>query len=353
MVLNGLFQGMNIPPLLKYIIRRLLIICLVLAGISMIAFWMAYLLPSDPVTSRYPNTTPELRAEVRRQMGLDQPLSVQYARFIRSVFKGDFGVSYNTGNKVSEDLKNRIPATLELAFFSFIMAIIVGIPTGIIAAVQRGRFWDHLLRLFSIGTLSVPSFWLGIVLVYVLYFQYHAVPTPVGRLDFAYISPETVTGFYTLDAIIAGDWQLAWAAFRHLSLPAFVLGISQIAPISRITRSAMSESLQEDYILFARALGIPERSVVLKDAFRGSLVSILTIIGYMIGYIFAGSAMVETVFAWPGLGRYAVTAITTSDMAPTTSCILLVAVGVAFANLIVDVAYAFIDPRIRYEYNSK
>lgn len=342
---------MIIPPLIKYIIRRMLISLLVLVGISFLAFWMSYLLPSDPVTSRFPDTTPELKAEVRRQMGLDQPLPVQYWRFMQSVFKGEFGTSYNTGNKVIVDFKERIPATLELAFFGFLLAIGIGIPTGIIAAVQRNRFWDHIMRLFSISTLSIPSFWLGIVLLIVLYFRLHLIPTPVGRISFAYFPPERITGFYVVDSILQGDWELAGAALKQLALPSFVMGIGMIAPISRITRSAMSEALQEDFILFSRALGVPEREIILKDAFRASSVSILTLLGYMIGFTFAGSAMVETVFAWPGLGRYAVTAIISSDMAPITSCILLVAAGVALSNLIVDIAYAFIDPRIRYEYS--
>ena len=344
---------MQFSPLLKYMLRRVMISLLVLVAISFVAFWMSYLLPSDPVTSRYPDITPELRADIRRQMGLDKPLPVQYGRFLQSVFRGEFGMSYNTGNLVIEDLKNRIPATLELAFFGFMLAVVLGIPTGIIAAVYRGRYQDHLMRLFSIGTLSIPSFWLGIVLIYFLYFKWRIAPIPVGRVGFTLIPPERVTGFYIIDSMLIKDWELAASSFKQLLMPAFVIGISLVAPIARITRSALSETLQEDFILFSRALGVPEKEVILKDGLRGSLVSILTIIGYLVGFTFAGSALVETVFAWPGLGRYAITAIVTSDMAPITSCILLVATGVAFSNLVVDILYAFIDPRIRYEYTLK
>jgi peptide/nickel transport system permease protein len=343
---------MRLPPLTVYIVRRLLISLIVLAGISLVAFWMSYLLPSDPVTSRYPDTTPEQRAEMRRQMGLDQPLPVQYWRYLQSVARGEFGMSYNTGNMVIVDLRDRIPATLELAFFGMGMGILLGIPIGIVSAVKRNGIWDHIMRLFSIGSQSIPGFWLGIVLIFFLYFQLRIAPTPVGRLSMNFIPPEKVTGLITVDALLVGEWDIVWAALRQLALPAVVMGLGLIAPIARITRSAMSEALQEDYIIFGRALGLPERQIIFNDALRGSLVSIFTVIGFIVGHIFAGSAVVETVFAWPGLGRYAVTAITTSDMAPINTCILLVASGIALTNLFVDLSYAFIDPRIRHEYTT-
>jgi ABC-type dipeptide/oligopeptide/nickel transport system permease component len=343
---------MRLPPLLTYILRRLLISAVVLVGISIVAFWMSYLLPSDPVNSRYPDITPEQRAEIRRQMGLDQPLPVQYVRYLQSVFRGEFGMSYNTGNLVIVDLKERIPATLELAMWGMGMGISLGIAIGIIAATQRGRLWDHLLRLVGVGSQSVPGFWLGIVLIYFLYFKWRIVPAPIGRLSMMLTPPETVTGLLIVDALLQGEWAVAWGAWKQLALPAFVLGLGLIAPVSRITRAAMNDALQEEYILFGRALGLPERRIVLGDALRGSLVSILTVIGFIVGYIFAGSAVVETVFAWPGLGRYAVTAITTSDMAPINTCILLIASGIALTNLLVDLSYAWIDPRIRYEYTT-
>lgn len=336
----------------SYILRRLLISLVVLAGISVVAFWMSYQLPSDPVTSRYPDITPELRAEMRRQMGLDQPLPVQYMRYLQSVFRGEFGRSYNTGNLVIQDLKERIPATLELAFWGMSFGISLGIVIGIVAAVHRNGLWDHLLRLVSIGSQSVPGFWLGIVLIFFLYFKWRIAPAPVGRLGMSYIPPETITGLLVVDALIQGEWSTAGAALKQLALPAFVLGLGLIAPLARITRAAMNEALQEDYIIFGRALGLPERQIVFNDALRGSLVSIFTVIGFIVGYTLAGSAVVETVFAWPGLGRYAVTAITTSDMAPVNTCILLIASGIALTNLIVDLSYALIDPRIRHEYTT-
>lgn len=341
---------MRLPPFLSYALRRIAISLVVLVGVSAIAFSMAYLLPSDPVTSRYPDISNEQRAEMRRQMGLDQPLVVQYARYMESVFRGDFGRSFGTGNAVGQDLALRIPATLELASFGILFGLAVGLPIGIIAAVQRGRMPDHIVRVANLVAQSIPGFWLGVVLIFTLYFQLRLVPAPIGRLSPMLTAPPGVTGFFTIDAMLSGRWEVAWAALRQLMLPAFVLGLGVVSPIARITRSAMSEALGEDYITFGRALGLPWRQLVLGDAFRGALVPIVTTLGFIVANVLAGAAIVETVFAWPGLGRYAVTAITTSDMAPVSTCILLIASSVAISNLLVDLSYALIDPRIRHEY---
>ncbi|QQA44705.1 ABC transporter permease [Pelagovum pacificum] len=339
---------MTIPPLALYAARRLAISILVLIGVSAIAFSMAYLLPSDPVTSKYPDITDEQRAEMRRQMGLDQPLVVQYARYLASVFQGDFGTSFGTGNSVAADLAIRIPATLELSVYGLVFGVAVGLPLGIIGAIWYGRRIDDGVRVLNLLAQSIPAFWLGVVLIYYLYFQLRAVPTPVGRLSPMQIPPPTVTGFLTVDALLAGRWETAGAAFRQLMLPAFVLGLGVVSPIARVTRSAMSEALREDYVTFGRALGLSARQVMLGDAFRGALVPIVTTFGFIVGNVLAGAAIVETVFAWPGLGRYVVTAITTSDMAPVSTCILLIASAVALTNLLVDLCYVLIDPRIQH-----
>lgn len=339
---------MRFPPLLNYALRRLSISLMVLVGVSAIAFSMAYLLPSDPVTSRYPDISDAQRIEMRRQMGLDQPLIVQYGRYLQSVFRGDFGKSFGTGNSVGEDLKRRVPATLELASFGIAFGLLVGLPLGVIGAVYRGRWIDTAMRVLNLAAQSIPAFWLGVVLIYFLYFQWRAVPAPIGRLSPLLIPPGEVTGFYTIDALMAGEWKVALAALRQLMLPAFVLGLGIVSPLARITRSAMSQTLAEDYVTFGRALGLRSRQIVLGDALRGAMVPIVTTLGFIVGHVLAGAAVVETVFAWPGLGRYAVTAITTSDMAPVSTCILLIASGVAVTNLLVDLSYALIDPRIRH-----
>jgi len=336
--------------MLRYLLRRVAVSVIVLFGVTVIAFSMAYLLPSDPVTSRYPDITAEQRAEMRRQMGLDQPLVVQYAHYIGSVVRGDFGRSFGTGNSVAHDLSLRIPATLELAFYGIAFGVAVGVPLGVLGAVYRGRWPDTLVRVSNLAAQSIPAFWLGVVLIFVLYFQWRVVPAPIGRLSPLLVAPPGITGFYTIDAVLVGQWDVALAAMRQLLLPAFVLGLGIVSPLARVTRAAMSETLKEDYITFGRALGLKRRQLVLGDAFRGALVPIVTTFGFMIGNVLAGAAIVEIVFAWPGLGRYVVTAITTSDMAPVSTSILLIATGVALTNLLVDISYAFIDPRIRHEY---
>lgn len=341
---------MRLPPFASYVIRRVAISIVVLFGVSAVAFSMAYLLPSDPVTSRYPDITQEQRDEMRRQMGLDQPLVVQYLRYMESVFRGEFGRSFGTGNSVAADLAQRIPATLELATYGILFGVLVGLPLGILAAVYRGKLTDSIIRVFNLAVESVPTFWIGVILVFTLYFQLRLVPAPIGRLSPMFPTPSFVTGFFTIDAMLAGRFDVALAAFRQLMLPAFVLGLGIVSPIVRITRASMGESLQEDYITFGRALGLRSRQLILGDAFRGALVPIVTTFGFIAGNVLAGAAVVEIVFAWPGLGRYAVTAITTSDMAPVSTCILLIASCAALANLVVDLSYAIIDPRIRHEY---
>jgi peptide/nickel transport system permease protein len=269
---------------------------------------------------------------------------------MQSVFRGEFGRSLGTGNSVAEDLARRIPATLELATYGVLLGVAIGIPLGLVAAVRRGKLTDHIVRILNIAMQSVPAFWLGVVLIFVVFFQLRLVPSPVGRLSPLYSPPPFVTGFFTIDALIAGKPDVALAALRQLILPVVVLGLGVVSPLARITRAAMGESLGQDYVTFGRALGLRERQVVLGDAFRGALVPIVTTFGFVVANVLAGAAIVETVFSWPGIGRYAITAITTSDMAPVSTCILLVAASVAVINLLVDLSYALIDPRIRHGY---
>jgi len=345
-VIKGILNFLSLP-LVRYVRKRFFIGIVVLIGISIISFSTVYLLPGDPVTSRFPEMSRQEKKMIRVAMGLDQPLPVQYWKYMGSVFKGDFGFSYNTGKPVIEDLKARAPATLELSAFALWIALVIGVPLGIIAAVKRNHFLDHLARLVTIGTLSIPAFWVGVLFIYIFFYLLHWAPAPMGRLSLNVVAPPTVTGFLTIDSLLARNGQALVGALRAIALPAIVLGLSIVAPISRITRSAMSEALQEDYIRFARAVGVPEREVILRDAFRGSLVAVLTITGYIVGYLMGGAALVETVFAWPGLGRYAIEAIVTSDMAPINTVLLFVAFGVAMTNMLVDLGYAVVDPRIR------
>jgi peptide/nickel transport system permease protein len=328
--------------------RRLALMAVTLVGISIVSFSSVYLLPGDPMTSRYPQASAEELATLRSEMGIDQPLHVQYGRYVASLARGDLGWSYNTGTPVSEDLAQRLPASIELSVLALFIAVVVGLPLGVAAAVWRNGPIDHLARIFSIGTLSIPVFWTGLVGIYIFSYTLGWAPAPLGRLALAIVPPPERTGFLLIDSLLAGDAQAFWGALHALALPAVVLGLSMVAPLSRIMRSAMSEALQEDFILFARATGVPAFDVVVHDALRASLVPVLTIVGYLLGYMVAGNALVETVFSWPGIGRYAVQAVLTTDMAPINAILLVLAVAVASANLVVDLTYALVDPRIRH-----
>ncbi len=333
---------------IRYLVRRLALAAITLVGISIISFSAVNLLPGDPVSSRYPQAGASEIAAMRADMGLDRPVYVQYVRYLTALARGDLGWSYNTNTPVTEDLAQRLPASLELSIAGLLLAIAMGVPLGIVAAVRHNRAADHLARLFSIGALSVPVFWTGLVGIYIFSYGLRWAPAPLGRLPLTVTAPPQVTGFIVIDSILAGNGAAFVAALQSLALPAIALGLSLVAPIARIMRSAMLEALQEDYVLFARATGVPERDVVLKDAFRGALVPVLTIVGYLMGYLVAGNALVETVFSWPGIGRYAVQAMLTSDMAPINAILLILAVAIALTNLVVDLAYAVVDPRIRH-----
>jgi ABC-type dipeptide/oligopeptide/nickel transport system permease component len=341
------YRNWILKPAASYVARRLALALITVIGISFVSFTTVYLLPGDPVSSRFPQASEAELARMRAEMGLDRPLHVQYVNYVAAIAHGNLGWSYNTGTPVEEDIVRRLPASLELSIFALVIAIGLGVPLGMASAVHRNTPIDHVARLFSIGALSAPVFWTGLVSIFVFSYVLDWVPPPLGRLTPGVFSPASVTGFLTIDAALAGDLKVFSAAAASLFLPSLVLGISLIAPISRMTRSAMSEALQEDYILFARATGVPEREVVLRDAFQGSIVPLLTVVGYLIGYLVAGNALVESVFAWPGIGRYAVQAILANDMAPINAILLILGITVAVANLLVDLANAAIDPRIR------
>lgn len=334
--------------LLRYIGRRLMHMALTIIGISIISFATVYFLPGDPVSSRYPQLTASERAAVRASMGLDAPLHVRYIRYIQSLIRGDLGTSFNTGQRVATDFKARFPASLELALSGLLLAIVTGIPLGIIAAVRQNTWIDHATRFLSVSALSIPVFWLGLILIFLFFYVLEIAPAPLGRLGLNTPSPPTVTGLYLIDCLLVGDTATFRTALRYLALPAVTLALSIIAPIMRITRAAMIDALRQDYVTTARALGLPERSVVLRDALGNSSLPILTICGYLVTVLVAGGALVEQVFSWPGIGLYAIQAVVTTDYAVVQGFLLVIALSVVLVNFVVDLVYALIDPRIRY-----
>ncbi len=333
---------------LDYLARRIALVIPTLIGVSLISFMLTVLLPGNPALVKAgPFATPEYLAEMKKQMGLDRPLPEQYYRYVRGLFRGDLGESSSTGRPVAQDFFQRLPATLELTLFSLIIAMAVGIPLGILSAVHRDSLIDHFGRFLGIAGVAMPTFWTGLLFVYVFFYLLNVAPPPLGRLDAGITPPSGVTGLYVIDSLFAGDWTALRSSLYHLMLPASTLGLSVMAPIARMVRATMLETLESDYVKAAWAAGLPRRVVIYGDAFRNALVPLITILGIVFGFLMSGNAVVEMVFAWPGIGHYAVTALMTKDSAPIQSFVLFVAVLYVGVNLVVDLLYGIVDPRIR------
>ncbi len=332
-----------------YIVRRLALASLAIAGVLIIVFFLSHIIPGDPVAAILgPQAPNEVIEDLRHRYGLDRPLHEQFFRFVARLARGDLGDSLATHRPVVRDLLEFLPATIELATAAILIGVIAGMGVGIVSAVARGRPLDHAVRFFSLIGLSMPVFWLGLILLYIFYFRLALVLGP-GQLDIFLTRPPTVTGLLTVDAILARDFAALWNALGHLLLPAVVLGSHALVGIARITRASMLEVLGQDYVKVARAKGLAERTVVLKHALRNGLLPIITVIGIYYGGLLEGAVLTETVFAWPGLGRYATSAILSQDFAAIMGVTILIALIFSLANLAVDLAYGFLNPKIRYE----
>jgi peptide/nickel transport system permease protein len=318
-------------------------------GITFIAFALTQLVPGDPIRAnlgQIAQSDPQVVAAFRHHYGLDKPLPVQYLKYLENLLHGDLGESEQTHDAVRHDLAQFIPATAELALTSMVIAVIVGVGLGVLAAVRRNRPTDHLLRLVSLGGISVPTFWLALICLYVFFFKLNWVPGG-GRLDPGVLEPPHVTGFYTFDALVAGQWSTLWDAMRHLVLPSFVLALFNVGLLTRYTRSAVLEVIEEEYVQAARAKGLPERVVVLRHVLRAAMTSLVTVIGLAFANVMTGSVLVENIFAWPGIGQYAYHSATALDLPAIMGVSLFVAIVYIAINLIVDLLYGIIDPRIR------
>jgi peptide/nickel transport system permease protein len=319
-----------------------------LFGVTVITFGLTYVLPGNPALVKAgPLATPEHIAEMERKMGLDQPVVVQYWRYLRGLLRGDLGESATTGRPVLHDFLQRVPATLELTLASLAVAIGVGIPLGVIAAVRRDGPVDHLSRVLGVVGVAMPTFWTGLLALYVLFYHLGLAPPPLGRLSPGVSAPTAITGLYTLDAVLTGNWRALGSAAHQLMLPALTLGFSVMAPLMRMVRATMLEILESDYIKAAWAAGLPRRTIVYGDALRNCLIPVITLIGVVFGFLMAGNVVVEIVFAWPGIGNYAVTSLLSKDAGPIQSFVLFVAAVYVLVNFAVDLAYGVVDPRIR------
>lgn len=332
----------------QYILKRLLSILLSLLGVSILLFSMVHLM-GDPIIVILGERKgdPELIQEVTEQLGLDKPLVVQYFVFLGNIAQFDLGRSYKTNELVSTDIKNHFPATCELTIAAMIFAIIVGIAAGVIAATRRGSVFDYTSMVISLVGVSMPIFWLGMMLIIVFASWLNILPISGRISDMIFPPLPKKTGFYILDSIISGRFDALIDSIRHLILPAITLGTVPLAIIARMTRSKLLEVMKQDYIRTARAKGLSEKVVILKHALKNAIVPVITIIGLEFGYLLGGAVLTESIFAWPGLGRWLFTAFGNKDIMQIQGGVLFVAVLFMLVNLIIDVSYVYFDPRIR------
>jgi peptide/nickel transport system permease protein len=335
-------------PLFRYILRRLLFLIPVLFGVLLVTFIIARVLPANPIYLLVPRDADEVTVNrVRAELGLDKPVHVQFAIYVRDMLRGDLGKSIHTGNPVTVDIAQRFPATLELTLLGLGLCVFVSIPLGVIAAVRRDGAVDHVNRVISLFGVSLPSFWLALLLIFFLFFKLGWAPPPLGRGPIGF-APETITGLYLADTALAGDWRGFLVALHYLALPVISLALINMAPLARLTRSSMIEALSSEYVRFALAAGIPKRTIYFRLALKNALLPPLTLLGTIFGLLLGGAVIIETIFAWPGLGLWAVNAATQSDYAPVQAFGLFAAGARVLVYLFTDLLYFAIDPRIRY-----
>lgn len=331
-----------------YVGRRSGLAVITLVGAIVAVFVMTHVLPGNPALVKAGvYSTPEVLHALEREMGLDKPLPEQLALYLVHAFQGDLGVSTRSGHPVAPDLLQRLPATAELALFSLVLAVGIGVPLGVLAAVKEGGWFDRIVQQLAILGASAPLFWLGVMLIFVLYVQLGVAPAPVGRLDTGVEAPPHVTGLYTFDSLFAINTRALASAAAHLFLPVLTLGFVTMAPLIKMSRASMSSMLKADFIQAAYSFGLPQRTVVWGDGLKNAMMSLLTVVGIVLGYLMAGNVIVEALFAWPGIGLYAWNGITGRDYDAVQGFVLLVAATYVVVNLVIDILYMLIDPRVR------
>ncbi|MGS4944609.1 ABC transporter permease [Meridianimarinicoccus sp. RP-17] len=322
----------------------------VIIGVIVISFILTRALPGDPAVYFAGAMADEQSIQqVRETLGLDKPLVAQFFLYVGDLLQGDLGRSISTGQPVLTDLAMRLPASLELTLSALVLSCIIAIPLGVLAAVRQGSWIDHLCRVLVTAGVSLPTFFTGILLVYVFYYLLGWAPSPLGRLDFIYFEPPRVTGFYLIDSLIAGDLETFAATLRQLALPTITLALFTLAPIARMTRAAMLQALSSDYIRTARAAGLSRGKILFGYGLRNALLPVVTTLGMVFSFVLGANVLVEKVFAWPGIGSYAVEALVASDYAAVQGFVLAMAFLFVTLNLIIDLSYALIDPRIGFD----
>jgi len=332
----------------RYIIKRLIGLIPVIIGVSIIAFLLIHLIPGDPARAILgERATEQALNSLREQLGLNDPLHVQYGRFMGQILQGDFGRSVITNSPVIEEFAARFPATLELSVAAMLIAVVVGILAGVISAVRQYSVFDNVSMVGALIGVSLPIFWLGLMMQWLFAFKLGLLDAS-ARLSVG-ISLDSITNFYVLDSLITGNWAALKDTLRHLVMPSFALATIPMAIIARMTRSSMLEVLKQDYIRTARAKGLKNNTVIFKHALKNAFLPILTVMGLQFGTLMGGAVLTETIFSWPGIGRLMYEAIMQRDFPVVQNGILIISLIFVFINLIVDILYSFVDPRIRLE----
>src|SRR3989454_6466824 len=330
------------------VLKRLLLAVPSLVGVVIVTFLLTRALPGDPAAYfAGPAATKEAIEQVRAKLGLDQPLIVQFVRYVGDLAHGNLGTSLTTGQPVAAEIRTRLPASAELTLLGLFVSMATAVPLGIMAATRPNSLVDHACRVISTAGVSLPVFFTGLILVYVFYYLLGWAPAPLGRLDVFFSPPPNVTGFYLIDSLITGNGELFLASLKQLILPALTLGIFSLAPIARMTRASMLAVLSSDFVRTARASGLTPFTVVITCAFRNAMLPVVTTLGMVFSFLLGANVLVEKVFAWPGIGSFAVEALIASDFAPLQGFVLTMAVMYVALKLVIAVLYGVIDPRLR------
>ena len=332
----------------RYVARRLLLAFITLCGVIIVVFTVTRILPGNPAVVRLgPYAKADLLAQMEAEMGLDKPLPVQFIDYLGKLARGDMGHSWRTGQPVRNDLAQRLPATLELAITATLIAVAAGLILGIFSALHQNSWFDQIVRILNIFGASTAVFWLALVFIYIFSYRLGWATPPLDRLTVGIDPPQRITGMFVIDSLLAGNGIALRDALHHLALPALTLAFVVNAPITKIVRAAMLNQLHADFIRTAKTIGVPMREIIWRDALRNAMIPILTTIGIVFGYLMAGNVLVEMIFAWPGIGSYAWMALLNKDFEAIQGFVLLIAIMYVGLNLVIDLLYSVVDPRIR------
>lgn len=337
----------KLPRPLRIVGTRLPLVVPQMFGVMLVTFLLVRLLPGDPALLMLGNTaTPESIAALRQRLGLDLSIWQQFLLYVGNVMHGDLGVSLFTSNPVVTDLAERAPATLELITYAMIVTIIVGVSVAVVAVVRKGGIIDYFSRFYGLAAGAIPDFWVGLLLIFFFFYMADIAAAPFGRIDALINAPPTVTGFYTIDSLLAGDLVAFKSSVARLILPVLTLTIVNAGMLMKMTKTTFSDIYRSEFIRHQRASGLPER-VIVRSALRNSLPPIITTVGFLFGFLLGAAVLVETIFAWGGLGQYAVQAVVNSDYPAIQGFVLVAAAFILIIYLIVDVLYELVDPRIK------